>query len=211
MTIGTEGHPLKGQVVRCRKCLSPQEKYRSLNIPVDRADSTFENFNLQGMPAIVKRAHASAMRFAEKRDPPWRLFTGPVGCGKTYLLYSTALRLSERHFVAPVRTAGSIIGQLQLAIGDEHQELEKVILDFSRRKDPLIIDEWGLRESPAAMSWWERILGYRYEELLPTFLVANAPPSDVQRLSLRLFSRFSDKSICDWVDMKGAGDYRQRR
>lgn len=205
-------HPLDGQWIRCPGCTTTEEISERLHVPMERMSSTFKNFDTATTAPVVTAAASIMRQWSDTLSPPWVVLCGPVGSGKSYLMYAAALKLLQRGYSAPVHTSARIIGHIQRAINsDTWPNMDEVIVSYAQQTWPLIIDEWGLKESSAAMAWWERILGHRYEAALPTAICTNALPEDIERLSLRMRSRMEDKHISRLLVMHGAEDYRKRK
>lgn len=122
------------------------------------------------------------------------LFTGPVGCGKTYLAASIANELMEAQLQVLFIVVPDLLDELRATYKSDANEMD--LLDTARTIPILILDDLGAHN----YTDWTRnriysIINYRMNELLPTVITSNLSLDEMEEyLGLRTTSRIIQSS-----------------
>ena len=203
------GTPDFGRVIPCEcqerawgvKPFDRLRQYSDLG-PLQRL--TFDSLDPSGRPDYVeassfRRAHATAMRFAE-RPVGWLALTGPSGTGKTHLAAAiTNLLMSAGHATRFV-VVPELLDHLRATFGPEatvrYDELFSQVIAA-----PLLIldDIGGHSPSPWAEDKLDQILTHRYDERMPTVITSSLAPHEMPD---RIRSRITDSAFSTVVSLK---------
>jgi DNA replication protein DnaC len=203
------GHPHFGVLFPCECKLAEkelrriEELERISNLELFR-DKTFESFN-PDIPG-VRRAYLRAVEYA-RRPQGWLILFGNYGAGKTHLaaaIANVALRRQTRVLFAIVP---DLLDHLRATFGPSSEVEYDDRFETIREVPLLILDDLGTEN---ATSWAReklfQIINYRYNDALPTVITSNRKPEDIDP---RIFSRMSDRALCEEITLIEAGDYRR--
>jgi DNA replication protein DnaC len=203
------GHPHFGVLFPCECKLAEKELRRVeelehiSNLELFR-DKTFEVFN----PDItgVRRAYMRAVEYA-RRPQGWLVLFGNYGAGKTHLaaaIANVALRRQTRVLFAIVP---DLLDHLRSTFGPSSEIEYDDRFETIREVPLLILDDLGTENTtPWAREKLFQIINYRYNDALPTVITSNRKPEDIDP---RIFSRMSDRALCEEITLIEAGDYRR--
>ena len=165
-----------------------------------------EKYNRPMLPALV-----SACAWANGTGQPWVVLVGNPGCGKTMLSLVAGRCLAGSGRQVAFYTSPALIDALRAEIRDNIAREKQGRAEFTYRFDyikgaeHLIIDDLGMeRGTEFAVERLETILVERSEKRLKTFITANT----LERISDRVASRFTDKTLCAFPDISRAVDMR---
>ena len=202
--------PNFGVLITC-DCKQPEKEHRRIE-ELQRlseltafSHKTFENFdsNVPGVQRAFRRAQEYA---ANPRG--WLILFGNYGCGKTHLAAAIANEALHRHSQVIFTVVPDLLDHLRSTFGPSseiaYDERFKTIRDVRL----LILDDLGTENTtPWAREKLYQIINHRYNEELPTVITSNRQPEDIEK---RIFSRMSDRVLCDEIIIIEAGDYRKR-
>lgn len=140
------------------------------------------------------------------------LITGGVGNGKTHLCQAAAYELANRQRDVFIYTIPDLLSKLKSLITPQHPEDKddySQMLDHLKNTEYLILDEFKAR-SPYELEVLEEIICHRYERCKFTFITSNLDLPELEKVSERILSRFSDKELSKCVVNK-AEDYRPNK
>nr|PZN31952.1 MAG: ATP-binding protein [Chloroflexota bacterium] len=167
-------------------------------------DKTFESFNPD--VAGVRRAYVRALEYA-KQPRGWLVLLGNYGCGKTHLAAAIANQLLRNHYQVLFAVVPDLLDHLRSTFGPNSEvEYDKRFEDI-RDAQVLILDDLGTENT----SGWAReklfqIINHRYNYAMPTVITSNRKPEDIDP---RIFSRMSDRALCEEITIIEAADYRR--
>ncbi|MFV9503029.1 MAG: ATP-binding protein [Oscillochloridaceae bacterium umkhey_bin13] len=204
------GHPEFGQLITCHCRASEKQQRRRerllelSNLGPFRA-KTFENFDA-GVNGVA-RAYARARKFAE-HPSGWLIFFGGYGSGKTHLAAAIANEVLQHHFLTVLFTVvPDLLDHLRSTFGPSSEIAYDERVEQVRNADVLILDDLGTENAtPWAREKLFQIFNHRYNYKLPTVITSNREPKD---LDPRIFSRMSDRELCDEITVIDAADYRR--
>lgn len=213
---------------RARRC--PCVKVRWYEKHIDELDR--ENVRFQGLTLQTYEPENAAQSAALQNCKLWAeawpdvergiLLMGPVGVGKTGLLWATAKAAGLKEFELP-----HILRALDLAEAPIYRDHSKPdertrneIIGFSLRRRLFIFDDLGTgKRSESADGAYFRLLDKRHLACLPTLVTTNFTDHVIQavdggtietcesRIGGRLYSRL--RQSCDFYDMTGADRRRK--
>jgi DNA replication protein DnaC len=168
-------------------------------IPARFASATIDHPDVDVWVTTVMGTAVSAA--SDWREPvivegPSLLLVGATGTGKTHLAYAAvrALLTSGIRCSAVVTTAADLYAAMRPRFGIDSEE------EFARHAHVpvLALDDLGA----AKPSEWNeevnyRLVNYRYERKLPTFITSNVPPKELARV-------LGDRVASRLVEMAGA-------
>lgn len=209
------GHPNFGKYLPCpcQEAVRQERRWRRMQKVSDLSeqmrDMTFATFKRQREPA----AYEAALAYADDPDgldgaPPWLLFQGLPGNGKTHLLAAIAQALFARalpryplYVMAPrmfdFLRQGFDNGD---GAGSMHDRLDALM-----QADVLLIDDLAAeQETPWQKEKLFSLLNHRYANQLPTVIATNVAP---EHLDARISSRLQDRKICEHHQLESQ-DYR---
>src|SRR5262245_3549961 len=203
------GHPHFAVLFPCECKLAEKEQRRveeleQLSNLELFCDKTFESFN-PDIPG-VRRAYLRAVEYA-RRPQGWLILFGNYGAGKTHLaaaIASVALRRQTRVLFAIVP---DLLDHLRSTFGPSSEVEYDDRFETIREVPLLILDDLGTENTtPWAREKLFQIINYRYNDALPTVITSNRKPEDIDP---RIFSRMSDRVLCEEHIMIDAADYRR--
>ncbi len=204
------GHPEFGQLITCHcRAAEKQQLRRQHLLEISNlgpfSGKTFENLDA-GVPGLA-RAYARARKFAEQ-PTGWLIFFGGYGCGKTHLAAAIANEILRNHFLTILFTVvPDLLDHLRSTFGPSSEIAYDERVEQVRNADVLILDDLGTENAtPWAREKLFQIFNHRYNYRLPTVITSNREPKEIDP---RIFSRMSDRELCDEIIMIDAGDYRR--
>jgi DNA replication protein DnaC len=203
------GHPDFAKLFPCVCKMAEQEQReaaRLLEISNLAAflDKTFETFN-PNVPG-VRRAYLRALEYA-RQPRGWLILFGNYGCGKTHLAAAIANQLIRNHYRVLFAVVPDLLDHLRSTFGPSSEiEYDQRFEDI-READVLILDDLGTENTTS----WAReklfqIINHRYNFALPTVITSNRKPEEIDP---RIFSRMSDRALCEEHIIIDAADYRR--
>ncbi len=189
----------------CMENKKIENSFKYARLSKELMQCRFEAFNLNyylGDPAdkenyvnaqkALKAAQAFTTNVLDNPNEVGLLFTGPVGCGKTYLAASIANVLIEKHLKVLFLVVPDLLDELRASFNNKNAELTEFdLLDLARTIPVLILDDLGAHN----YTEWARnrlysILNYRTNEQLPTIITTNLSFAEIeQHLGERTCSR----------------------
>ncbi len=203
------GHPDFAKLFPCACKLAEQERREAArlleisNLAAFR-DKTFETFN-PNVPG-VRRAYLRALEYA-RQPRGWLILFGNYGCGKTHLAAAIANQLIQNHYRVLLAVVPDLLDHLRSTFGPSSEiEYDQRFEDI-READVLILDDLGTENTTS----WAReklfqIINHRYNFALPTVITSNRKPEEIDA---RIFSRMSDRALCEEHIIIDAADYRR--
>jgi DNA replication protein DnaC len=203
------GHPHFGVLFPCACKLAEKERRRIeeleriSNLELFR-DKTFESFN-PDIPG-VRRAYIRAVEYA-RRPQGWLVLFGNYGAGKTHVAAAIANVALNRQTRVLFAIVPDLLDHLRSTFGPSSEVAYDDRFETIREVPLLILDDLGTENTTA----WAReklfqIINYRYNDALPTVITSNRKPEDIDP---RIFSRMSDRALCEEHIMIDAADYRR--
>ena len=192
-----------------------QEKRGYNNTVVETEAHLMEKVNI-GIPLRYKEAEITE-EYIEKVSSALKnnkgiYFYGPVGTGKTYLLYGILRRLraiGSSPYHTSLWNVPNTLANLRKAYSDGgggEEEIDKEI----KFNEILLLDDFGAEK----ITEWNteimyRLINYRHENMLPTFFASNLSIEELaERSGDRLASRIVES--CDVIKI-GGDDRRIKR
>ncbi|HWQ12872.1 MAG TPA: ATP-binding protein [Roseiflexaceae bacterium] len=201
-------HPDFGRLFPCACKRAEQEQKRARRlIEISNigpfVEKTFASFN----PTIhgVQRAYLRARAYAE-HPRGWLVLLGKYGVGKTHLAAAIANELLRNHYQVLFAVVPDLLDHLRSTFGPNSEvEYDKRFEDI-RDSHVLILDDLGTENA----SGWAReklfqIINHRYNYAMPTVITSNRDPKDIDQ---RIFSRMSDRALCEELTVIDADDFR---
>jgi len=203
------GHPHFGVLFPCECKLAEKEQRRIeelerlSNLEVMR-DRTFEAF-VADVPG-VRRAYLRAIEYA-KRPQGWLVFFGNYGVGKTHLAAAIANHALRRQIQVLFSIVPDLLDHLRSTFGPSSEVEYDERFEMIRTVPLLVLDDLGTENTtPWAREKLFQIMNYRYNDALPTVITSNRKPEDIDP---RIFSRMSDRALCEEHIIIDAADYRR--
>jgi DNA replication protein DnaC len=204
------GHPHFGVLFPCVCKLREKEQRRIeeleriSNLELLR-DKTFDSFN-SDVPG-VRRAYIRAVEYA-KRPQGWLvLWSSNYGVGKTHLAAAIANEALRRQINVLFAIVPDLLDHLRSTFGPSSEIEYDERFELIRTVPLLILDDLGTENTtPWAREKLFQIFNYRYNDALPTVITSNRKPEDIDP---RIFSRMSDRALCEEHIMIDAADYRR--
>ena len=179
------------------------DKLRAMSNLGPFGNKTFENFDA-GIPGVA-RAYARALKFAEQPFG-WLIYFGDFGRGKTHLAAAIANRLLANHHEVLFAVVPDLLDHLRSTFGPTSEIAYDERFEQVRRASILILDDLGTENAtPWAREKLFQIVNHRYNYKLPTVVTSNQKPTAIDA---RIFSRMTDRELCDEVTIIDSGDYR---
>ncbi len=204
------GHPEFGELVTCQcRAAEKQQLRRHKLLTMSNlgpfSDKTFENFDA-GVPGVA-RAYARARKFAE-HPSGWLILFGGYGCGKTHLAAAIANQvLRENLMTVLFAVVPDLLDHLRSTFGPNSEVEYDERFEQVRGAQVLVLDDFGTENAtPWAREKLFQLINHRYNYKLPTVITSNRKPEDIDQ---RIFSRLSDRELCDEITIIDAGDYRR--
>lgn len=204
------GHPDFGQLMTCQcRATEKQQQRRQRLLEMSNLgpfqEKTFENFDAR--VAGVGRAHTRALNFA-RQPQGWLILMGNYGCGKTHLAAAIANEVLQHHmFTVLFAVVPDLLDHLRGTFGPSSEVAYDERFEQIRSAHLLILDDFGTENAtPWAREKLYQLFNHRYNYRLPTVITSNRDPKDIDP---RIFSRMSDRELCDEITIIDAGDYRR--
>ena len=203
------GHPHFGVLFPCecklreKELRRVEELDRMSNLELLR-DKTFETF-VPDVPG-VRRAYLRALDYA-KRPQGWLVLFGNYGVGKTHLAAAIANYALKRQMQVLFTIVPDLLDHLRSTFGPSSEIQYDERFELIRTVPLLILDDLGTENTtPWAREKLFQIMNYRYNDALPTVITSNRKPEDIDP---RIFSRMSDRALCEEHIIIDANDYRR--
>lgn len=167
-------------------------------------DKTFESFNpdVQG----VRRAYIRAVEYA-RRPSGWLILFGNYGVGKTHLAAAIANEALRRHYRVLFAIVPDLLDHLRSTFGPTSEVKYDDRFEMVRDVPLLVLDDLGTENTtPWAREKLFQIVNHRYNYALSTVITSNRKPEDIDP---RIFSRMSDRTLCEEHIMIDGADYRR--
>jgi DNA replication protein DnaC len=203
------GHPRFGMLVPC-KCKLDDRARRTANDLLEMSnlsafqDKSFDTFDtdMRG----VKRACLRAVDFAKKPDG-WLVFFGNYGVGKTHLASAIANELLKQNYRVLFAVVPDLLDHLRSTFGPSSEVQYDQRFELIRDAAVLILDDLGTENTtPWAREKLFQIINHRYNGRMPTVITSNRRPEEIEP---RIFSRMSDRAICEEFIIMDGDDYRR--
>ena len=176
---------------------------------------TFGAFNPEGNGGLAeheKRSLQSAKAYVQRwaNNPNgWLSLHGPYGVGKTHLAVAVAAEREERGDTVFFATVADLLDYLRATFAPDSPITHDDLLDHIRTADVLVLDDMGAeRSTPFAEDKLFQIVGYRYEERLPTIITTSDKIEDITKARPRIASRLQDPLVVTEFPIE-APDYRR--
>lgn len=180
-----------------------EELERISNLELFR-DKTFETFH-PDVPG-VRRAYLRALEYS-KRPQGWLVLFGNYGVGKTHLAAAIANHALRRQSLVLFAIVPDLLDHLRSTFGPSSEVEYDDRFETIRTVPLLVLDDLGTENTtPWAREKLFQIINYRYNDALPTVITSNRKPEDIDP---RIFSRMSDRALCEEHIMIDAADYRR--
>ncbi|MBS1967800.1 MAG: ATP-binding protein [Chloroflexi bacterium SZAS-1] len=203
------GHPHFGVLFPC-DCKLQEKELRRIdelerlsNLELLR-DKIFETF-VPDVPG-VRRAYLRAVEYA-KRPQGWLVLFGNYGVGKTHLAAAIANHALKRQIQVLFAIVPDLLDHLRSTFGPSSEVEYDERFEMIRTVPLLVLDDLGTENTtPWAREKLFQIMNYRYNDALPTVITSNRKPEDIDP---RIFSRMSDRALCEEHIIIDAADYRR--
>ncbi len=204
------GHPEFGHLIACncrhaQRMQQRREHLFAISNLGPFVSKTFDNFDAS--VSGVARAYARALKFAEQ-PVGWLILFGGYGTGKTHLVAAIANQvLNTGYRTVLFAVVPDLLDHLRSTFGPTSEIAYDERFEQVRGADVLILDDFGTENAtPWAREKLFQIFNHRYNYKLPTVITSNRKPEEIDP---RIFSRMSDRELCDEIIMIDAGDYRR--
>ena len=185
--------------------------------PNMRQRMTFESFNPEGNGGLAshqKRSLQSAKSYVQRwaNNPNgWLSLHGPFGVGKTHLAVAAAAERENHGDEVFFATVADLLDYLRATFAPDSPITHDDLLDHIRNADVLVLDDMGAeRSTPFAEDKLFQIVGYRYEERLPTIITTSHQIEAIAATRPRIASRLQDPLVVTEWPIE-APDYRRPR
>ena len=183
--------------------------------PNMRQRMTFDAFNPEGNGGLAqheKRSLRSAKSYVQRwaQEPGgWLSLHGPYGVGKTHLAVAAAAERENQGDDVFFATVADLLDYLRATFAPDSPVTHDDLLDRIRNADVLVLDDMGAeRSTPFAEDKLFQIMGYRYEERLPTIITTSHQVESIAATRPRIASRLQDPLVVTEWPIE-APDYRQ--
>ena len=167
-------------------------------------DKSFETFN-PDVPG-VRRAYVRAVEYA-RRPQGWLILFGNYGVGKTHLAAAIANEALRRHYRVLFAIVPDLLDHLRSTFGPSSEVQYDERFETIRDVPLLVLDDLGTENTtPWAREKLFQIINHRYNFALPTVITSNRKPEDIDP---RIFSRMSDRTLCEEHIIIDGADYRR--
>ena len=183
--------------------------------PNMRQRMTFDAFNPEGNGRLgahetqsLQSAKSYVQRWARNPDG-WLSLHGPYGVGKTHLAVATAAEREDLGDEVFFATVADLLDYLRATFAPDSPVTHDDLLDRIKTADVLVLDDMGAeRSTPFAEDKLFQIVGYRYEERLPTIITTSRQIESIAATRPRIASRLQDPLVVTELPIE-APDYRQ--
>ncbi len=180
-----------------------------------RRRMTFDAFDPEGNGGLsdyeqrsLRSAKAYVQRWASSPNG-WLSLHGPYGVGKTHLAVAAAAEREDRGDEVFFATVADLLDYLRATFAPDSPVSHDDLLDRIRMADVLVLDDMGAeRSTPFAEDKLFQIVGYRYEERLPTIITTSHQIEEIAAARPRIASRLQDPLVVTEWPIE-APDYRQ--
>ena len=183
--------------------------------PNMRARMTFTAFDPAGNGRLtdyqqrsLRAAKSYVQRWSNSPDG-WLSLHGPYGVGKTHLAIAAAAEREDRGDEVFFATVADLLDYLRATFAPDSEVSHDDLLDRIRNADVLVLDDMGAeRSTPFAEDKLFQIVGYRYEERLPTIITTSQQIEAIASARPRIASRLQDPLVVTEMPME-APDFRR--
>ena len=183
--------------------------------PNMRARMTFAAFDPAGngrptdhQQRSLRAAKSYVQRWANSPGG-WLSLHGPYGVGKTHLAVAAAAEREDRGDEVFFATVADLLDYLRATFAPDSAVNHDDLLDRIRNADVLVLDDMGAeRSTPFAEDKLFQIMGYRYEERLPTIVTTSQQIEAIASARPRIASRLQDPLVVTEMPME-APDFRR--
>ena len=183
--------------------------------PNMRARMTFTVFDPAGSGHLtdyqqrsLQQAKSYVQRWANS-PAGWLSLHGRYGVGKTHLAVAAASEREERGDEVFFATVADLLDYLRATFAPDSDVSHDDLLDRIRNADLLVLDDMGAeRSTPFAEDKLFQIMGYRYEERLPTIITTSQQIEAIASARPRIASRLQDPLVVNEIAME-AEDFRR--
>lgn len=183
--------------------------------PNMRARMTFTAFDPVGNGRLtdyqqrsLRAAKSYVQRWANSPDG-WLSLHGPYGVGKTHLAIAAAAEREDRGDEVFFATVADLLDYLRATFAPDSEVSHDDLLERIKNADVLVLDDMGAeRSTPFAEDKLFQIVGYRYEERLPTIITTSQQIEAIASARPRIASRLQDPLVVTEMPME-APDYRR--
>ncbi len=156
----------------------------------------------------LRAAKSYVQRWANSPDG-WLSLHGPYGVGKTHLAVAAAGEREDRGDEIFFATVADLLDYLRATFAPDSDVSHDDLLDRIRNADVLVLDDMGAeRSTPFAEDKLFQIVGYRYEERLPTIITTSQQIEAIASARPRIASRLQDPLVVTEMPME-APDFRR--
>lgn len=185
-------------------------------IPANMSERmTFRAFNPEGNGGLAEheksslRSAKSYVRRWANEPRGWLSLHGAYGVGKTHLAVAAASERESRGDDVFFATVADLLDYLRSTFAPDSPIAHDDLLDRIRTADMLVLDDMGAeRSTPFAEDKLFQIVGYRYDERLPTIITTSDRIEDISKARPRIASRLQDPLVVTELPIE-APDYRQ--
>ncbi len=204
-----------GQVYRLGRAGNIGGRVVGMIPPNMRNRMTFEAFNPDGNGHLadfqresLRAAKSYVQRWANNPNG-WLSLHGPYGVGKTHLAVAAAAERENHGDEIFFATVADLLDYLRATFAPDSPITHDDLLDRIRTADVLVLDDMGAeRSTPFAEDKLFQIVGYRYEERLPTIVTTSHQIEAIAASRPRIASRLQDPLVVTEWPIE-APDYRQ--
>ena len=156
----------------------------------------------------LQAAKSYVQRWANHPDG-WLNLHGSYGVGKTHLAVAAAGEREDRGDEVFFATVADLLDYLRATFAPDSELSHDDLLDRIRNADVLVLDDMGAeRSTPFAEDKLFQIVGYRYEERLPTIITTSQQIESIAAARPRIASRLQDPLVVTEMPME-APDFRR--
>ncbi len=177
------------------------------------ADKSFDNFDFNASPNAMERENLHKMmrksyEYANTLNPPWMMFLGISGSGKTHLAAAIANHVVHQFPDMMFTTAADLMDYLRATFEEDSETSFYKRLRQVRDVSFMVLDDLNFD----AASAWEKerlfqILDYRYLKKHFTVITTRTP---LEYLDARIRTRVMDTRVCSLNALNVAQSYPER-
>ncbi len=192
-----------------------QARLRNAGIPQRFVGKGFAQFRAttSAQEKVLLAMKSYADNFAQHRARGQCLtIVGQPGTGKTHLALAVGQQLLQSSFRARYTTVFDAIQAIRETWRNDSVESEADVIRRLAGVDLLILDEVGVqRGTESEQLELFKILGARYDRMLPTIVISNVPVDDLKHyLGERAWDRLRENGgkllVFDWGSARGSND-----